>query len=127
LGEKREKRQSWGVVLVDKQRRRNNSECSMLQRSMDLKKKNNLEPIKGNSFAILQYEELNHLTMDVNIKIGMNGEDSGRIIQNLIELEKGVFDKFVGENHEVLLPISSKLENTFASDTLKDGLEQSKC
>jgi hypothetical protein len=67
-------------VLVDKQRRRNNSEGSMLQRSMDLKKKNNLEPIKGNSFAILQSEELNHLTMDVNIKIGMNGEDSGRII-----------------------------------------------
>jgi hypothetical protein len=47
--------------------------------------------------------------MDVNIKIGMNSEESSKIVQDLVELEKGMFDKFVGENPKVLLPSSYEL------------------
>jgi hypothetical protein len=75
-----------------------------------------LEPIKGNSFVVLQIEELIHLAMDINIKIGMNSNELCRIIQNLVDLKKGVFDKFVGENSDVLLPSNSKLENVLVSN-----------
>jgi hypothetical protein len=75
-----------------------------------------LEPIKGNYFVVLQIEELIHLAMDINIKIGMNSNELCRIIQNLVDLKKGVFDKFVGENSDVLLPSSSKLENVLVSN-----------
>jgi hypothetical protein len=38
-----------------------------------------------------------------------------------------MFDKFVGENPEVLLPSSYELENVFESDPLMEGLEQERC
>jgi hypothetical protein len=90
----------------------------VLQKAIELKKINNLEYRKGNSFDVLQVADLNQVAMDVNIKIGMNSEESSKIIQDLVELEKWMFDKFVGENPEVLLPSSYELENIFKSDPL---------
>jgi hypothetical protein len=120
LGEKKRKQkiEPWGPVLVDRQKRRNNSERSMLQRALELKKKKNLEQQKGNSFVVLQTNELNQVAMDVNIKIGRNSVESSRIIKDLVEVEKGVFDKFVGENPEVLLPSSSELEEVLDSNPM---------
>jgi hypothetical protein len=114
-------------VLVDRQRRRGNNEGYVLQKAIELKKIMKLEYRKGNSFAVLQAADLNQVAMDVNIKIGMNSEESSKIIQDLVELEKGMFDKFVGENPEVLLPSSYELENVFESDPLMEGLEQERC
>jgi hypothetical protein len=72
----------------ERHRRRNNSEGSMLQRVVDLKKKKNMEHTRGSSFASLQNDELNKVAMDVNIKIGKDLVESGRIIDNLVEFEK---------------------------------------
>jgi hypothetical protein len=72
----------------ERHRRRNNSEGSMLQRVVDLKKKKNMEHTRGSSFASLQNDELNKVAMDVNIKIGKDLVESGRIIDNLVESEK---------------------------------------
>jgi hypothetical protein len=37
---------------------------------MELKQKKNFEPLKGNSFAALQFDSINQMSTDVNIKIG---------------------------------------------------------
>jgi hypothetical protein len=55
---------------------------------VDLKKKKNMEHTRGSSFASLQNDELNKVAMDVNIKIGKDLVESGRIIDNLVESEK---------------------------------------
>jgi hypothetical protein len=98
----------------------------MLQRAMELKKRKNLEPTKGNSFAVLQVDKLNKVAMDVNIKIGKDRDESCRIINNLVDSEKIVYDKFVGENPEVL-PSNLELENVLVSDPLKGDGDQNRC
>jgi hypothetical protein len=85
---KKTKIEPWGPMLVERNRRKNNSEGSMLQKAMDLKKKKNLEYTRGNSFATLQNIELNKVALDVNIKIGNDAVESGRIIDTLVDSEK---------------------------------------
>jgi hypothetical protein len=65
--------------------------------------------------------------MDVDIKIGMNDDESCRIIQDLVEVEREVFDKFVGDNPEIMLPSDSELEIVFDSDPLINGPEKQSC
>jgi dGTP triphosphohydrolase len=124
---KKYKTEPWDPVLVERHRRRNNSEGSMLQRAMDLKKKKNLEHTRGNSFASLQNYELNKVAMDVNIKIGKDLVESGRIMDNLVESEKFVYDKFVGENPEVLLPSNLYVDNGLTPNSVKEDGDQNSC
>jgi hypothetical protein len=124
---KKYKTEPWGPVLVERHRRRNNSEDSMLQRAMDLKKKKNLEHTRGNSFAVLQNDELNKVAMDVNIKIGKNLVESSRIIDNLVESEKNVYEKFVGENPEVLLPSNLEVDSELIPNPVKEDGDLDGC
>jgi hypothetical protein len=106
-------------VLVERKRRGNNHGESMLQKAMNLKKKKNLEPLKGNSFAPLQAESLSILSRDINIKIGNDLHDNESIIDNLIKAEQKRYNDFVGENPEVLLPTSIDLDIEVVRDPLK--------
>jgi hypothetical protein len=113
------KQADWGPVLVERKRRGNNHGESMLQKAMNLKKKKNLEPLKGNSFAPLQAESLSILSRDINIKIGNDLHDNESIIDNLIKAEQKRYNDFVGENPEVLLPTSIDLDIEVVRDPLK--------
>jgi hypothetical protein len=42
----------------------------MMEKTMESKKKNNLEPIKGNKFAALHYDTLHNVACDVNTQVG---------------------------------------------------------
>jgi hypothetical protein len=50
---RRSSKEKWGPVQVDKPRRNQNNAGTVLQKAMQIKKKKNLEGIKGNSFAVL--------------------------------------------------------------------------
>jgi hypothetical protein len=94
----------WGLVLVERQRRSQNCGETMLQEAMRIKKKKNLEPLKGNSFAPLQSDELNALAMDINIKVGRNDSENSNILNKMVSSEIIKSDRFAGQNPEVLLP-----------------------
>jgi predicted GNAT family N-acyltransferase len=53
---KKSREPAWGPVLVERKRRGQNLGGSMMQRAMELKKRKNLEPVKGNKFDVLQYD-----------------------------------------------------------------------
>jgi hypothetical protein len=59
-----------------------------MQRAMELKKKRNLEPFKGNPSASLQPDKLNQIYTYVNLKIGVNSEEATFIINNLVANEQ---------------------------------------
>jgi vacuolar-type H+-ATPase subunit I/STV1 len=124
---KKTKIEPWGPMLVERNRRKNNSEGSMLQKAMDLKKKKNLEYTRGNSFATLQNIELNKVALDVNIKIGNDAVESGRIIDTLVDSEKNAYDKFVGENSKVLLPPNLDVDINLIPTSVKEGGDQLGC
>jgi hypothetical protein len=97
-------------VLVERQRRGQNQGSSMKlverQRSMKLKKKRNMEPVKGNKFVVLQFPELNQISKDVDIKIGHDKSDSITIINDTIEYETRRCEKFARDNPEIMLPMN---------------------
>jgi hypothetical protein len=74
-------------VLVERKRRSQNNGGSMMQKAMELKKKKNLEHIKGNKIDTLQFDDLNKISCDVNIKVGNDKYDKTSIIDNLIRDE----------------------------------------
>jgi hypothetical protein len=121
VAEKKKKSRTspWGPILVERLRRSSNNEVSILQKAMNLKKKINLENPRGNSFAALRVDELNKVARNVNVKIGNDKEESCMIINNLVGSENRVYEEFVGENLEVLLPSNMDLENVMISYTLK--------
>jgi hypothetical protein len=100
----------------------------MLQKAMELKQRRNLEPIKGNSFAVLHVESLNQIAEGANIKIDSSKEDNSRIINKLINLEQEQYDIFVDEHPETLLPsklevgIECQKDPSTSSDILNAGL-----
>jgi hypothetical protein len=99
----------------------------MMQRAMELKKKKNLEPMKGNRFEILQFNDLNQMSCDVNIKVGNNINDKINIINNMISEEEKRCELFARDNPEVVLPVnldvSSRNTDVNSSDhILHDGL-----
>jgi hypothetical protein len=121
VAEKKKKSRTspWGPILVERLRRSSNNEVSILQKAMNLKKKINLENPRGNSFAALRVDELNKVARNVNVKIGNDKEESCMIINNLVGSENRVYEEFVGENLEVLLPSNMDLEKVMISYTLK--------
>jgi hypothetical protein len=84
---KKSKELAWGPVLVERKRRGHNHGASMLQKAIELKKKKDLEPVKGNKFAALQYDELNQISNDIDVKIVQDKSDSINIIDDMIESE----------------------------------------
>jgi hypothetical protein len=73
---------------------------------MELKQKKNLEPIQGNSFAALRFENLNQVAKDANIKIGRNEKENTELISNLMEMDKNQYDHFISANPDVILPVN---------------------
>jgi hypothetical protein len=53
----------------------------MLERAVNLKKKRNLEPTKGNRFISLQVDDLSQMAKDVNIKVDSEGSDQDSILK----------------------------------------------
>jgi hypothetical protein len=104
------KKPRWGPTLVERQIKTRNNGGTMLQKVMELKQKKNLEPIKGNSFSVLQSDSLNQIALDVNLKIGSDVNEKDRIIYSLLESEKVDHENFVNENPGTNLPSSVELE-----------------
>jgi hypothetical protein len=73
---------------------------------MELKQKRNLEPIQGNSFVALRFENLNQVAKDANIKIGRNEKENTELISNLMEMDKNQYDHFISANPDVILPVN---------------------
>jgi hypothetical protein len=67
---------------------------------MELKQKKSLEPMEGNPFVTLQFNNLNEIGIDVNLKFGTNSSESKFIIDNLIQQEQKNYGNFVEENPE---------------------------
>jgi hypothetical protein len=107
---KKQKKPTWGPVLVERKRRVQDQGGTIFEKAVNLKKKKNLEMVKGNKFAPLQLDALNDLSKDVNIKIGSNGHDRETIISDLIKVDQDRLNKFVCDNPEVVLPVSIDVE-----------------
>jgi hypothetical protein len=69
-----------------------------------------LETKHGNSFAALSLENLQQLSKDVNLKFGDDIHDASDIVGCLVNNEVKNFEKFVGENPEILLPTNLDLQ-----------------
>jgi hypothetical protein len=89
---------------------------------MELKKKKNLEPLKGIPFAALQIDDFNQISSVVDIRIGMDKENS-KIINNLINSNNEIYARFVGENPEVLLPTDLDVNNDLGSNLAENQEE----
>jgi hypothetical protein len=70
---------------------------------MELKRKKNLETLKGNFFAALQCDDLEQLAYDVNIRRDSDEENISLLINNMMIDEQNINDNFVGEHPEVFL------------------------
>jgi hypothetical protein len=116
--------EKWGPTLVERQRRTHNGDIPVMQRTMEIKKRNNLEPLKGNAFATLNPDNLKLITKDVNLKFGKDSVESDFIIQNLIDDEEVKFKKFVNENPETLLPTNLDVENDILIEPVNGEVEQ---
>jgi hypothetical protein len=68
--------------------------ATVLHKAMNLKKKKNLEPLKGNRFAPPppQADSLYVLPFVVNIKIGQDAHDNAGIIENMIKYDQVKYD-----------------------------------
>jgi hypothetical protein len=87
---------------------------------MKLKQKKNLEYVKGNPFSTLQFENLNQIALDVNLKFGDNSAEYKFIISNLISDDQKNYDNFIEENPDILLPINLDLESIQKYDLNND-------
>jgi hypothetical protein len=106
---KKAKENKWRPTLVERQRRTKNNGDTMLHKAMNLKQRKNLD-VKGNSFSVLQFESLNQIVVDVNLKIGSDNNETNRIIDNLVESKKLTHGNFVSENPETNLPSNLDVE-----------------
>jgi hypothetical protein len=107
---KKSKEKKWGPVLVDRPRRNQNTWEIVLQKAMQIKKRKNLEVVKGNFFSILQSDYLNQVAHDANIKIDWDNDENSRLINNLKNEESLKQSKFVIENPDMLLPMNLDFE-----------------
>jgi hypothetical protein len=82
-----------------------------MQRAMKLKKKINLEPVKGNRFVVLQFSGLKQISKVVAIKIGHDKSDLVTIINGMIESKTRRCEKFAGDNPEIMLLVNLDVSN----------------
>jgi hypothetical protein len=73
----------------------------------------------------LQFENLNHIAVDVNLKFGNDSNEAEYIINSLIKKDQQSFITFVEENPETLLPTDLDLEPELEVDnrTVENGEE----
>jgi hypothetical protein len=109
MNKRKSKGESWDPILVDRPRRKQNSGGTMLEKAMELKMRRN-EPLKGNSFVVLQNDSLNQIALDVNVVIGTDELDKDRIIDKLVGEEKLNCEMFVENNPEVGIPANLDVE-----------------
>jgi hypothetical protein len=95
---------------VDRPRRNQNNARTVLQKAMQIKKKKNLEGIKGNSFTILQIDYLNQIAQDASIEIGCYNDDNAWVIDNLVKEEEKKHNRFVEETPDVMLHVNIDIE-----------------
>jgi hypothetical protein len=79
-----------------------------VQKAVELKQKRNLE-IKGNYFTALQFDSLNQIAKDINIKIGTGDHKNSELIDKMIRDAKDQYDNFVAANPEIVLPANLDL------------------
>jgi hypothetical protein len=104
------KGEKWGPTLIERQRMKPNGGITVMQRAMDLKKKKNLEPLKGNAFLSLHSDTLSKLASDVSLKLGASSEEMEIIVRTLVEEDKENFKNFVGDNPDMTLPCDANVE-----------------
>jgi hypothetical protein len=81
------KQPTWGLVLVERQRRKKH-EGSMLQKAMDLKKEKNWNLLKVILFSGLQYNDLNQIAIDASVSLGDSIEENFNLIDNLVNVDR---------------------------------------
>jgi hypothetical protein len=104
VGKRKTKQEQWGPILVERQRRRRDNGVPVMERAMELKKKKNLEHVRGNPFASLQFDNLINIVKDVNLKSGNSSNEARIIIDDLILDEQCGYDNFIESNPDTLLP-----------------------
>jgi hypothetical protein len=109
-GKEKVKEERWAPKLVERPRRRTNDGIPMMEKAMNLKRKNNLELVKGNRFAVLNNVSLKHFADDVNIKLGANTNECDEVVSKLIGEEKEKNDSFVLQNPKILLPVNLEID-----------------
>jgi hypothetical protein len=65
-----------------------------------------LEPLKGNPFSVLQCNDLNQIAIDASVSLGGYVDEKINLIDNLVDVDREQYNKFVPENPEVNLPTS---------------------
>jgi hypothetical protein len=90
---------------VDRTRRRQNDGTNMMQKAMELKKRKNLEPIKGNPFSTLSIENFENLTDVLKLHVSLDKAEPKEVIESLIDRERKGYEIFVDNHPKVTLPI----------------------
>jgi hypothetical protein len=88
----------------------NDNAGTVLKKAMQIKKKKNLEDVKGNSFAVLQVDYLNQIARDASIRIGRDNEENVKLIDKLVREEELKHNQFADENPYMILPVNLDFE-----------------
>jgi hypothetical protein len=86
----------------------NDNAGTVLKKAMQIKKKKNLEDVKGNSFAVLQVDYLNQIARDASIRIGRDNEENVKLIDKLVR-EELKHNQFADENPYMIFPVNLDL------------------
>jgi hypothetical protein len=111
-------KETWVPVLVERQRGSQNQGKTVLQKAINLKKKQNLEPVKGNKFFALDIDDLCQMASDVNINIGNDNKDKSSILNTLIATDHDRFEHFVAQNPESILLVNLDVDLEIEFDPL---------
>jgi hypothetical protein len=122
---KPKKKEAWGPVLVERQWRPQNQGETVMQKAMNMKKKQNLEPVKGNKFFVLDVDDWCQMASDVNINIGNDNKDKSSILNTLIVADQDRFERFVAQNPESVLPVNLDVDLEVESDPLNGQVASS--
>jgi hypothetical protein len=112
------KEEKWGLVLVDRQRRKENDGTSMLQKAMELKKREKLDPLKGNVFAALQFDTLDILACEMNLQARVDKFDA--MDDNL----KVILPTNLNIECSIVEPASSHDKNNVIANTLENSFKE---
>jgi hypothetical protein len=81
----------------------------------------NFDPIKGIPFNDLSIDSLNQIAVDASVKIGMDSQDTCKVIGILVDLDKMQYEHFVDANPECLVLASIDADFKMSSNP-KEGI-----
>jgi hypothetical protein len=84
----------------------------MLERAMNLKKKRNLEPTKGNRFLALKIDDLSQMAKDVNIKVVNEGSGQDNLFNKMLIADHDRFEGFAEHNPKSILPVNLDIDQS---------------